>query len=146
MRPFIPTIPPRRRRRHPRIAVPAIAQLFFSQQPLGPGVVEDLSASGLRVVLGSAVQLGRMVSVLLDLPGKEPFLGFAQVARHSQRGPDEHTLGLSFLELPRGEVDRLEALIARRLAQSYPCLEFFDTDDDGRPHRLVLTDDVPVVE
>jgi PilZ domain-containing protein len=135
----------RSRRRHPRVGVPTTAILFANRRPVGPGLVEDLSAGGLRVVLGSAIRLGRMVSVLLDLPGKEPFLGLAQVARHHERAPDEHMLALSFLQLGRAEVERLEALIAGRLAGLHPCLEFFDTDDDGRPRRLVLTDDTPLV-
>jgi hypothetical protein len=138
-----PQSPPRSRRRYPRITVPGVAQLFMCGQPLGPGVIEDVSASGMRVAIGSSIPCGRMVSVLLDLPGREPFTGLAQVARHT---PDATALGLSFLELPSGEIDRLEALIAHRLADDYPCIEFFDTADDGRPHRLVLTDDLPVVE
>jgi len=133
------------RRRHPRADLPTTAILFSNRLPVGPGLVEDLSAGGLRVVLGSAIRLGRMVSVLLDLPGKEPFLGLAQVARHLERAPDEHMLALSFLQLGRSEIERLEALIASRLACRHACLEFFDTDDDGRPRRLVFTDDTPLV-
>jgi hypothetical protein len=135
----------RSRRRHPRVDLPGIAMLFSNRRPVGPALVEDLSAGGLRVVLGSAIRLGRMVSVLLDLPGKEPFLWHAQVARHLQRAPDEHMLALSFLQLGRAEIERLEALIAGRLAGNHTCLEFFDTDDDGRVRRLVLTDDTPLV-
>src|SRR4051812_24636578 len=134
------------RRRHPRISLAGTAQVSFVREPLGPGVVEDMSASGMRVVLRAPVQLGRMVSVQIDLPGSEPFKGLAQVARHSPRAEDEHALGLSFLELPSGEIDRLEALIAHRLSETYPSVEFFDTSDDGRRHRLVLTDDLPVVD
>jgi hypothetical protein len=133
------------RRRHPRADLPTTAILFSNRHPVGPGLVEDLSAGGLRVVLGSAIRLGRMVSVLLDLPGKEPFLGLAQVTRHLERAPGEHMLALSFLQLGRAAIERLEGLIADRLAGRHPCLEFFDTDDDGRPRRLVLTDDTPLV-
>jgi hypothetical protein len=84
-----------------------------------------------------------MVSVLLDLPGT-PVVHLAQVARHERRAPGEHVLALSFVELPHGEVARIQALVAGFLAALHPCLEFFDTDD-GRPRRIVLTDDTPVV-
>jgi hypothetical protein len=133
------------RRRHPRADLATTAILFSNRFPFGPGLVEDLSAGGLRVVLGSAIRLGRMVSVLLDLPGREPLLGLAQVARHVERAPGEHMLALSFLQLGRAEIERLEGLIAERLAGRHTCLEFFDTDDDGRPRRMVLTDDTPLV-
>jgi hypothetical protein len=127
------------------VDVPATAILFWSRQPVGPGVVEDLSAGGVRLVVGAPIGLGRMVSVLIDLPGKEPFQGYAQVARHLSRAADEHILALSFLDLRRPEVERLEALIARRLGDRHPSVEFFDTNDDGRAKHLVITDDTPLV-
>jgi hypothetical protein len=136
---------PRSRRRHPRAEVPATAIVFANRKPVGPAVVEDLSASGVRLVLGAAVAPGRMVSVLLDLPGKEPFLGLAQVSRHAEVAAGEHRLALSFLGLHRADVERLEGVIARRLAERLPCVEFFDTEDDGRPKELVLTDETPLV-
>jgi hypothetical protein len=99
----------------------------------------------MRAVVGSPIRRGRVVSVLLDLPGKEPFMNFAQVTRHERRRPGEHVLALSFLDLPRPEHNRLQALVASLLANHHPCLEFIDTDDDGRPKRLVLADDAPLV-
>ena len=63
----------------------------------------------------------------------------------SSDGAGEYVLALSFLDLPRPEHDRLQSLVAGVLAQHHPCLEFFDTNDDGRPKRLVLADDTPVV-
>ena len=112
---------------------------------MGPCLIEDLSAGGMRAVVGAPVRRGRVVSVLLDLPGKQPFMSFAQVTRHERRGPGEHVLALSFLDLPRPDHERLQSLVAGLLADRHPCLEFFDTDDDGRPKRLVLADDAPVV-
>jgi hypothetical protein len=135
----------RTRRRHPRADLPATAILFSDRRPLGPCLIEDLSAGGMRAVVGAPIRRGRVVSVLLDLPGKEPFMSFAQVTRHERRGPGEHVLALSFLDLARPDHDRLQTLVAGVLAQHHPCLEFFDTDDDGRSKRLVLTDDTPVV-
>jgi hypothetical protein len=135
----------RTRRRHPRADLPATAILFTDRRPLGPCLIEDLSAGGMRAVVGSPLRRGRVVSVLLDLPGKEPFMNFAQVTRHERRRPGEHVLALSFLDLPRPEARRLQALVAGLLAHHHPCLEFFDTDDDGRAKRLVLADDAPLV-
>jgi c-di-GMP-binding flagellar brake protein YcgR len=112
---------------------------------MGPCLIEDLSAGGMRAVVGAPIRRGRVVSVLLDLPGTEPFMSFAQVARHERRRPGEHVLALSFLDLPRQDHRRLQALVAGLLAQHHPCLEFFDTDDDGRQKRLVLADDAPLV-
>lgn len=139
-----PRIAPRAKRRHPRVCVPATAAVFTNQRPLGPCLMEDLSAGGLRLVAGAALRRGRMVSVLLDLPGGEPVVNLAQVCRHELRGPGEHVLALSFVDLRRSEMARIEALVARFLSDVHPCLEFFDTDD-GRPRRIVLTDDTPVV-
>ncbi len=135
----------RSRRRHPRADLPATAILFSDRRPLGPCLIEDLSVGGMRAVVGAPMRRGRVVSVLLDLPGKEPFMSFAQVSRHERRGPGEHMLALSFLDLPRADHLRLQALIASLLAPRHPCLEFFDTDDDGRAKRLVLADDAPLV-
>jgi hypothetical protein len=135
----------RSRRRHPRADLPATAILFSDRRPMGPCLIEDLSAGGMRAVVGAPVRRGRVVSVLLDLPGKQPFMSFAQVTRHEVRKPGEHVLALSFLDLPRPDHERLQALVAGLLADSHPCLEFFDTDDDGRPKRLVLADDAPLV-
>ena len=132
---------PRSRRRHPRAGLPTTAILFSDRRPLGTCIVEDLSAGGLRVSCGSPLRRGRVVSVLLDLPGKGPVMSFAQVTRSERQRPGEHRLGLSFLDLTRDDVERLEALVAGVLADSHPCLEFFDTDDDGRSKRLVLDDD-----
>jgi len=112
---------------------------------MGPCLIEDLSAVGMRAVVGAPVRRGRVLSVLLDLPGKQPLMSFAQVTRHERRGPGEHVLALSFLDLPRPDHDRLQALVAGVLADSHPCLEFFDTDDDGCAKRLVMTDDAPLV-
>ena len=133
------------KRRHPRACVPATASLFSERRPVGPCLVEDISAGGLKLVLGRAVRRGRVVTVLVDLPGREPLRGFAQVSRHELRRPGEHVLALSFLDLVRADVERLSALVARLLSDSHPCLEFFDTDDNGRPRRLVLAEDAPVV-
>jgi hypothetical protein len=108
---------------------------------MGPCLVEDISAGGLRVVADAAVRRGRVVSVLLDLPGKTPLLTFAQVSRHERRTPSEHALALAFLNLPRAEVERLQEVVARMLADSGACVEFFDTDDDGRAKHLVLDED-----
>jgi hypothetical protein len=138
--------PGRARRRHPRAGLPATASLFTDKRPLGPCLVEDLSVGGIRLVTGSPVRRGRIVSILLDLPGRCPVMTFAQVARHEQRSTTEHMLALSFLNLGRDESARLEALVAHLLAESHPCLEFFDTDDDGRPRRIVLADDAPIVD
>jgi hypothetical protein len=133
---------PRSRRRHPRAGLPTTAILFSDRRPLGTCIVEDLSAGGLRVSCGSPLRRGRVVSVLLDLPGKGPVMSFAQVTRSERQRPGEHRVGLSFLDLTRDDVERLEALVAGVLADSHPCLEFFDTDDDGRSKRLVFDDDV----
>lgn len=132
------------KRRHPRALLPATAALFTDRRPFGPCLVEDVSAGGVRLVSGAPLRRGRIVSVLLDLPGP-PISSLAQVARHETRRAGEHVLALSFLELPRAAVERLESLVARLLADSHPCLEFFDTDS-GRPRRIVLADDRPVVE
>jgi hypothetical protein len=134
---------PRAKRRHPRASLPVTASLFASHRALGPCLVEDLSAGGVRLVTGSPVRRGRMVSLLLDLPGS-PTVHLAQVARHERRAPGEHVLALSFVDLPRIEVERIQGWVARFLSELHPCLEFFDTDD-GRPRRIVLTDDTPVV-
>jgi hypothetical protein len=128
------------RRRHPRAELPTTAILFADRKPLGPCVVENLSAGGLLISTGARLRRGRVVSVLLQLPGKGPVMSFAQVMRSEQRKPGEHTIALSFLDLPRADVEHLQALVAGLLAQSHPCLEFFDTDDDGRPKRVVLED------
>ena len=138
--------PGRAKRRHPRAGLPATAALFTDKRPLGPCLVEDLSVGGMRLITGTAVRRGRIVSVLLDLPGRGPMMTFAQVARHEQRAVGEHMLALSFLNLDRSDAGRLEALVAHLLADSHPCLEFFDTDEDGRPRRLVLADDAPAVD
>lgn len=122
-----------------------MAILFTDRRPLGPCIVEDLSVGGMRVVSGTNIRRGRVVSVLVQLPGKEPLMSFAQVTRHEKRGQGEHMLGLSFLELPRAEVERLQGLVAHLLADRHPCLQFFDTDDDGRCKRMVLADDLAVV-
>jgi hypothetical protein len=139
-------VPGRAKRRHPRAGLPATAALFTDKRPLGPCLVEDLSVGGMRLITGTAVRRGRVVSVLLDLPGRGPVMAFAQVARHEQRGASEHMLALSFLNLDRRDAERLESLVAHLLAESHPCLEFFDTDEDGRPRRLVLADDAPAVD
>jgi hypothetical protein len=145
-RPKLPPTAHRTRRRHSRAALPAVAMLFSNRRPLGPCIVEDISAGGLLAVTGKAVKPGRVVSVLLDLPGKEALLMFAQVARHECRKPAEHALALSFLELPRAQAEQIEQVVARTLADTHTCLEFFDTDSDGRARRLVLADDRPVVD
>jgi hypothetical protein len=137
--------PARARRRHPRAGLPATASLFTDKRPLGPCLVEDVSVGGIRLITGAAVRRGRIVSVLLDLPGRAPVMTFAQVARHEQRDAGEHMLALSFLNLGRGDSERLEALVAHLLADAHPSLEFFDTEDDGRPRRIILADDAPVV-
>jgi hypothetical protein len=137
--------PGRAKRRHPRAGLPTTAALFTDKRPLGPCLVEDLSVGGIRLITGTPVRRGRIVSVLLDLPGRDPVMTFAQVARHEQRSVGEHMLALSFLNLGRGETERLQALVAHLLADSHPCLEFFDTDDNGRPRRIILADDAPVV-
>jgi hypothetical protein len=144
--PAVAAVPGRAKRRHPRAGLPATAALFTDKRPLGPCLVEDLSVGGMRLITGTAVRRGRIVSVLLDLPGRGPMMTFAQVARHEQRAAGEHMLALSFLNLDRGDAERLEALVAHLLADSHPCLEFFDTDADGRPRRLVLADDAPAVD
>jgi hypothetical protein len=135
----------RTRRRHPRADLAATAILFSDRRPMGPCLIEDLSAGGMRAVVGAPIRRGRVVSVLLDLPGKEPIMSFAQVARHEERRPGEHVLALSFLDLARPEHDRLQSVVAGVLAHFHPCLDFFDTDDDGRLKRLVLADDTPVI-
>jgi len=126
------------RRRHARAGLPATAILFTDRKPLGPCLVEDISAGGLRVVAECSVRRGRVVSVLLDLPGKKPLLTFAQVSRHERRPGGAHGLALAFINLPREEVERLQEVVARMVADSQPCLEFFDTDDDGRAKHLVI--------
>lgn len=135
----------RAKRRHPRAGLPATASLFTDKRPLGPCLVQDVSVGGIRLVTGTPVRRGRIVSVMLDLPGCEPMMTFAQVARHEMRQPGEHVLALSFLNLRREDTERLESLVARLLADSHPTLEFFDTDDNGRPRRIILADDAPVV-
>ena len=137
----IPTA--RSRRRHARADLPTTAVLFSDRRPLGPCIVQDLSAGGLRICCGTPLRRGRVLSVLLDLPGKGPVMSFAQVTRSERRGPGEHRVALSFLDLTREDVERLEALVAGLLADRHPCLEFFDTDDDGRPKRVVLDDEQP---
>lgn len=129
------------RRRHVRARIPATAILFTDRRPLGPCLVEDMSPGGMRIVTGSALRRGRVVSVLLDLPERNPFLVFAQVARHELRRTGEHVLALSFLDLPADQALRLKQVVARTLAESHPSLEFFDTGDEGRRKRLVLADD-----
>jgi hypothetical protein len=124
--------------------LPATATLFTDRRPLPPCVVEDISAGGVRLVGSMAVRRGRVVSVMLDVPG-EPLHCVAQVSRHQQRGVGEHVLALSFLNLGRAETERLEALVARLISESHTCLEFFDTDDNGRPRRIVLGEDAPVI-
>jgi hypothetical protein len=136
---------PRPNRRHARATVTATAILFTDRRPVGPCLVEDLSAGGLRVAAGVSLKRGRVVSALLDVPGGEALLCFAQVVRHRRRPGGEHELALAFLTLPREQVERLETVVARALAENHPCLEFFDTDDDGRAKRIILADDVPVV-
>jgi hypothetical protein len=134
----------RTRRRHPRASLPATA-LLFTNRPIGPCIVEDLSVGGLRVVADASIRRGRVLTVLLDLPGSAPLTVSAQVTRH-QRRKGEDVLGLAFLNLPRQDAKRLGALVAHALAETTPCLEFFDTSDDGRLHRLVLAEDAPVVD
>ena len=126
--------------------MPATAIVFSDRRPLGPCIVEDISAGGMRVTTGSGVRRGRVVSVLLDLPGKGPIMSFAQVTRSEERSVGEHLLALSFLDLTRDDLERLQELVAGLLAEHHPCLEFFDTDDDGRPKRIVLADDTPVID
>jgi hypothetical protein len=133
--------PPRSRRRHARADLPTTAILFSDRRPLGPCIVEDLSAGGLRVSCGSPLRRGRVVSVLLELPGKGPVMSFAQVTRVEKPSGGEHRIALSFLDLGREDVERLDALVAGLVGDRLPCLEFFDTDDDGRSKRLVLDDD-----
>jgi hypothetical protein len=128
------------RRRHPRAAIPTTAILFTDRRPLGPCVVHDLSAGGMRITAGTRLRRGRVLSVLLQLPGKGPVTSFAQVTRSEQRRAGEHSVALSFLDLPRADVEHLQALVAGLLADSHPCLEFFDTDEDGRARRLILDD------
>jgi hypothetical protein len=128
------------RRRHPRAQIPTTAILFTDRRPVGPCLVHDLSAGGMRISTSTRLRRGRVVSVLLQLPGKGPVTSFAQVTRSEQRKPGEHAVSLSFLDLPRADVEHLQALVAGVLAQSHPCLEFFDTEDDGRPLRVVLDD------
>jgi hypothetical protein len=128
------------RRRHPRAQVETTAILFSDRRVLGPCVVHDLSAGGMRLTLGTRLRRGRVLSALLQLPGKGPVTSFVQVTRSEQHRPGEHIVALSFLDLPRADVEHLQALVAGLLAQSHPCLEFFDTEDDGRPRRLVLDD------
>lgn len=135
---------PLAKRRHPRVCVPATAALFTSRRPLGPCLVEDVSAGGIRLVTGAPLRRGRIVSVLLDLPGGKPVMNVAQVSRHELRAPGAHVLALSFVDLQRSEIERIQALVAHFLSDVHPCLEFFDTHD-GRPKRIVLTDDTPVV-
>ncbi|HEY0711531.1 MAG TPA: PilZ domain-containing protein [Polyangia bacterium] len=137
------TTVPRAKRRHPRAGLPVTASLFANQRALAPALVEDISAGGIRLVTGSPVRRGRMVSVLLDLPGT-PVMHLAQVARHVRRAPGQHVIALSFVDLASGEAERIQSFVARFLSELHPCLEFFDTDD-GSPRRLVLTDDTPVV-
>ena len=139
--PLPKSIPPRSRRRHPRADLPTTAILFSDRRPLGPCIVEDLSAGGLRVSCGSPLRRGRVVSVLLELPGKGPVMSFAQVTRVEKPSGGEHRIALSFLDLGREDVERLDALVAGLVGDRLPCLEFFDTDDDGRSKRLVLDDD-----
>ena len=135
-------LPPRSRRRHPRADLPTTAILFSDRRPLGPCLVEDLSAGGLRVSCGSPLRRGRVVSVLLELPGKGPVMSFAQVTRvEKPKAGGEHRIALSFLDLGREDVERLDGLVAGLLSDRLPCLEFFDTDDDGRSKRLVFDDD-----
>lgn len=143
-----PALPPQRRlkRRHPRADLPATAILFTDRRPVGPCLILDVSGGGLRLVAGRPIRRGRVVSALLDLPGKAPFVAFAQVVRQEKRAPREYHLGLSFLNLPRADLERLEGLVAGTLAQRHLCLEFFDTEDEGCAKRLVVTDDSPVVE
>ena len=119
--------------------------VFSDRRPLGPCIVEDFSAGGLRVSACQGMRRGRVVSVMLELPGKGPVMSFAQVARSTERSPGEHVLALSFLDLAREDLERLQTLVAGTLAEQHPCLEFFDTDDDGRPRRIILADDAPVV-
>jgi hypothetical protein len=119
--------------------------VFSDRRPLGPCLVEDLSAGGMRITCASGVRRGRVVSVMLDLPGKGPVMSFAQVTRSEERAVGEYILALSFLDLTREDLERLQELIAGLLAVHHPCLEFFDTDDDGRARRMVLSDDNPVV-
>jgi hypothetical protein len=136
--------PYRIKRRHSRACLPATAALFTDRRPLGPFVVLDISAGGICLVGGAPLRRGRVVTVLLDVPG-EALSCVAQVSRHEARGPGEHVIALSFLDLRRAEIERLEALVARLIADSHPCLEFFDTDDNGKPRRVVLGDDAPVI-
>src|SRR5262245_42444349 len=126
----------RSRRRHPRASLPATA-LLFTNRPIGPCIVEDISVGGLRLVADATIRRGRVLTVLLDLPGGGPLPASAQVTRHERRGADE-VLGLAFINLPGHEAKRVAALVAHALAETTPCLEFFDTSDDGRAHRLVL--------
>lgn len=122
-----------------------MAMVFSDRRPLGPCPVEDISVGGMRIVAGQGVRRGRVVSVMIEMPGKGPVMSFAQVNRSQERAPGEHVLALSFLDLTREDIERLQELIAGLLAAHHPCLEFFDTDDDGRPKRMVLSDDNPVV-
>ncbi len=133
------------KRRHARAPVSATATVFTNRRALPPCVVEDLSAAGVRLATGTAVRRGRIVSLLLDLPGGDPIHACAQVVRTQKRANGDLVMALSFLDLRRAHVERLVGLVAELLAASNPCLTFFDTDADGRPCRIVLTDDAPVV-
>jgi hypothetical protein len=139
--PLTRPVPSRSRRRHPRADLPTTAILFSDRRPLGPCIVEDLSAGGMRVCCGTSLRRGRVVSVMLELPGKGPVMSFAQVTRAEKLSAAEHRIALSFLDLGREDVERLDALVAGLLSDRLPCLEFFDTDDDGRARRLVFDDE-----
>src|SRR5262245_25388770 len=119
----VPIAPDHRsRRRHARARLPATA-ILFTNRPLGPCIVEDISVGGLRLVSDTMVRRGRVLSALLDLPGGPPLRVSAQVARHETRAKGEHALALAFLDLSPADAKRVASLVAHDLAEIMPCLE-----------------------
>jgi c-di-GMP-binding flagellar brake protein YcgR len=133
------------RRREVRAQVPHLAHLFTDDRSVGQCVVEDLSVSGMRVVTDAALRKGRRLTVIAELPGRKAMVLQTRVVRTDERRKGENVLGLAFTEIAAADVDRIRKVVLSHLAGSELSLVFFDTQEDGRAKRIIISEEETMI-
>lgn len=97
---------PVNRRRHERVPLERPSRLFEmdDQGVIGAGVdctAVDLSRSGLGVSCRRLTHVGKVVAVVLSVPGGPPRVFFGVVRHARYTGPNAYAIGIEFIEPPK---------------------------------------------
>lgn len=111
--------PRRDRRSRPRAELSSPCFLLLDGQPVGPFLVENLSAGGAMLTGGTSLPAGATVFLQLQLPGRrDPMSVAATVVRGPEATPRGASFAVEFRDLAPEDEDAIQSAVLEALEES----------------------------